>query len=50
MNFSYTTYRLKCIHPNTGMQIVNGVPILPNGNGLGVNLEDEYRAQFTELL
>jgi len=36
--------------PYNGMQIVNGVPLLPFGNGLGLNFEDEYRVRFTELL
>jgi len=36
--------------PYNGIQIVNGIPILLNGNGLGVNLKNEYRTKFTELL
>jgi len=36
--------------PYKGMQIINGVPLLPNGNGIGVKLKTEYEEQFPELL
>lgn len=36
--------------PYNGVQIIDGIPILPKGNGLGINIKDEYRVKFTELL
>ena len=35
--------------PYTGMQIVNGIPILPKGKGLGLSLKNNYRNEFPEL-
>ncbi len=35
--------------PYNGLQIVNGVPVLPKGNGLGLSLKYDYQNKFPEL-
>ncbi len=35
--------------PYNGLQIVNGVPVLPKGNGLGLSLIIDYQNKFPDL-
>ena len=36
-------------NPYNGLQIVDGLPILPSGNGLGLSLKNDYKNEFSEL-
>jgi L-alanine-DL-glutamate epimerase-like enolase superfamily enzyme len=35
--------------PYNGLQIVNGIPLLPNGNGLGLTLKYNYQNEYPDL-
>ncbi len=35
--------------PYNGLQIVNGIPVLPKGNGLGLSLKYDYQNKFSDL-
>ena len=35
--------------PYNGLQIVNGIPVLPNGKGLGLSLKNNYKNEFQDL-
>ena len=35
--------------PYNGLQIVNGIPLLPNGNGLGLTLKYNYQEEYPGL-
>lgn len=35
--------------PYTGLQIVNGIPVLPKGNGMGLSLKNDYQNKFPDL-
>ncbi len=36
-------------NPYNGLQIVDGLPILPSGNGLGLSLINDYKNKFPDL-